>query len=161
MVMVGDCKHFLRTFQNHCGCMLQFRTWGPWTYLSYVSGMSGLLLIPSQKHFSVPPLCDHWMSFFSETSLCRHHNFHQDKSAHPLCFGMFGSDLCVAHQFCSKSFSIITSTCSSTSVQNAIVRHVSRAIAIFHDTSVQIRQRRPSGWIELRKRMVWGKNCNS
>lgn len=41
-----------------------------------------------------------------------------------MCFGTFGSDLCVAHQFCSKSFSVITSTCSSTSVQNAIVRHV-------------------------------------
>ena len=102
-------------------------------------------LTPAQMHFSVPPLCEDWMAFFSGIRLCRHCNFPQDKWAHQLCFWMFGSDLLwVTHQFCSKPFFIITSICCSTSVQNAIVRHVPRAIATFHDTSVQTKQRRPS-----------------
>lgn len=74
-------------------------------------------LTPVQTHFFVPPLCEDWMAFFSGTSLFRHYTFPQDKLAHHLCFWKFGSDLLWdTHEFCSKSFFIITSTCSSTFV---------------------------------------------
>ena len=91
------------------------------------------------KCVSFLPKCEDWMAFFSETSLFRHYSFSQDNSVCHLCFWTFGSDhlwdtLISLYIF----FFTLTPTCSSTFVQNTVVKHVPWATAIFYDIFVQL-----------------------
>lgn len=143
MVMECDCKHS-EQFQNHGGCTLRFRAWRHSSYLSCFKKIRTVFIV-LLKCISLFHLCEETeQTSFQEQVLSDTIIFF--KSAHYLCFENLYLIFSVTHQFYPWSFLIITSTCSSNCVQNAVVKHVSLATAIFHDTFVQIRQRRPSGW---------------
>lgn len=149
MVTVGDCKylgHFKITEAAFYGSELEALLLSV-LHFEHVRAVFSALC----KCVSFLPVWRLKGLLFRNKSF-RHYSFSRDNSAYHLCFWTFGSDhlrdtsvsLCIF-------FFTITPTCSSTFIQNTVVKHVPWATAASYDIFVQIRQRRRSGWTWLYK----------